>query len=241
MKKGLYFLMAAMFAATVCGCDDQPAPAMDSYLTAVSAAEDDDEGDDEEESKLKKSDPSELRFPAYTDGKNEFNHTLYEIEPFSVSLALPQGWEIRPLDAADEAASLLMTPVGFYRGEEQVGTIGYFTYEPVEEEVPADEYYKVVYPNLRLGSMTSWGDYEPVCGTSTGETALMTVSYHTAEDLAANPGALAAVPVTESPGIVSYDDSRHVYVALHLLPGHGLTQEEILQLAQSIEFCDSSQ
>ena len=53
MKKGLYFLMAAMLAATVCGCDDQPAPAMDSYLAAVSAAEDDDEGDDEEESKLK--------------------------------------------------------------------------------------------------------------------------------------------------------------------------------------------
>ena len=54
-----------------------------------------------------------------------------------------------------------------------VATMGFSRYERYEGgDLPREEYYKAVYPNLRLGSFVNWGDYTPVRTEEGSESAL---------------------------------------------------------------------
>lgn len=115
-----------------------------------------------------------VSFPANQEGKDEYNAAIYNTEPFTLSVELPEGWTLG--DAKEKGSvvgpdGLLYTPVGIFREGEQVGTVGFNIYEEAEG-VPPEQYYQVVYSAIRLGSVAFWNvdPYQPLCQTGNGET-----------------------------------------------------------------------
>ena len=205
MKKTICLLLCAAFALFGAGCSD------------------------------KGSNPVSISFPAYQEGQNESNAQIYGTAPFIAALSLPDGWETRlPEEQDREGAGPVYTKVDFYRDGRYMGFIGFNTFTPVEGEVPREDYYKTVYPELRLGSLCQWEPYKPVKSDGTGEAAVCTVSYKDPQEIDKHPGALAEVPVVEVPGVLCYDKELKVYVGIQFAED-SLTDEQARQVAMSLE------
>lgn len=174
-----------------------------------------------------------VAFPAYQDGKDEYNASIYETEPFHLSVVLPDGWTIQqPADGAPSTPFPFLpgyTPLNIVDGGAYIGAICFNIFEPYEDEIPQEEYYKTVYPELRLGSLYSWQEYTPVVSSPTAETALATVYMVLQEDSLS----AAESPTLEVPGILSYDTGLGAYVAIQFAEG-AATEEQLQAIAQSI-------
>lgn len=164
-----------------------------------------------------------ITFPAYREGREDYNAAIYDIQPFQVSLALPEGWSVRVPPAEDRRTSFAFTPLWLYQGEEYAGSIGYNTFE-IYPDVPEETFYRMVYNQLMLGSTLSWDN-----------------DYRVVRELEA--GAVATVQIMEQredrstalrPGILAYDRDQLVYVAIDLENGR-LSSHEVLELAASLE------
>lgn len=176
-----------------------------------------------------------VSFPANQEGKDEYNAAIYDTDPFTLSVELPEGWTLG--DAKEKGSvvgpdGLLYTPVGIFREGEQVGTVGFNIYEEAEG-VPPEQYYQVVYSAIRLGSVAFWNvdPYQPLFQTANGETTLATVCYKDPEQMTEGKSA-AEVPYIEEQGILSYDRERRVYVGFHFT--ETLAQDELEAIAKSI-------
>ncbi len=176
-----------------------------------------------------------VSFPANQEGKDEYNAAIYDTEPFTLSVELPEGWTLG--DAKEKGSvvgpdGLLYTPVGIFREGEQVGTVGFNIYEEAEG-VPPEQYYQVVYSAIRLGSVAFWNvdPYQPLCQIGNGETTLATVCYKDPEQMGEGKSA-AAIPYIEEQGILSYDRERRVYVGFHFT--ETLAQDELEAIAKSV-------
>ena len=176
-----------------------------------------------------------VSFPANQEGKDEYHAAIYDTEPFTLWVELPEGWTLG--DAKEKGSAvgpdgLLYTPVGIFREGEQVGTVGFNIYEEAEG-VPPEQYYQVVYSAIRLGSVAFWNvdPYQPLCQTDNGETTLATVCYKDPEQMTEGKSA-AEVPYIEEQGILSYDRERRVYVGFHFT--ETLAQDELEAIAKSI-------
>lgn len=171
-----------------------------------------------------------LQFPAYQDGKTELNTTIYEIEPFILSIALPDGWEAKLPATTERESNVGFTPVYLFNGETHVGTIFYNTFALYEgNDVPPGDFYKTVYPELRLGSLYQWQDYMPVATTDVAETATATV-YIKKEVVGQSA---AAWPTLEVPGILSYNKDLLVYIGIQF-EEDTVTDEQLVSIAESI-------
>lgn len=168
-------------------------------------------------------------FPAYEEGRTEYNGAIYDTPTFTASMDLPEGWEFLP-PAADErdGNGSFFTPVDIYRAERYIGTIGFNLYTPAED-VPQEEYYKVVYAQLRLGSLYFWSDYQAVNATDSGETGTATVNYKSADE----GESAAEVPYTEVPGVVGYNKDLCVYVGIQFAPD-AVTPDQARAIASSL-------
>ena len=176
-----------------------------------------------------------VSFPANQEGKDEYNAAIYNTEPFTLSVELPEGWTLG--DAKEKGSvvgpdGLLCTPVGIFREGEQVGLVGFNIYEEAEG-VPPEQYYQVVYSAIRLGSVAFWNvdPYQPLCQTDNGETTLATVCYKDPEQMTEGKSA-AEVPYIEEQGILSYDRERRVYVGFHFT--ETIEQDELEAIAKSV-------
>ena len=176
-----------------------------------------------------------LTFPAYQEGRTDYNDSIYDVEPFSLRIDLPAGWTaaLPPAEERDTSASGF-TPVYLMEGSEVKATVSFNTFQLYEEEVPLEDFYKVVYAQLRLGSLSRWDTYTPIVSTQTAETALSTVFYKEAVE-----GVDAASwPEVSVPGILSYDKDRLVYIAIQFADD-SLPLEELRSMAKSISLGDA--
>lgn len=176
-----------------------------------------------------------VSFPANQEGKDEYNAAIYNTEPFTLSVELPEGWTLGNAKEKGSAVGpdgLLYTPVGIFREGEQVGTVGFNIYEEAEG-VPPEQYYQVVYSAIRLGSVAFWNvdPYQPLCQTANGETTLATVCYKDPQQMTEGKSA-AEVPYIEEQGILSYDRERRVYVGFHFT--ETIEQDELEAIAKSV-------
>lgn len=57
-------------------------------------------------------------FPAYQDGENVYNRMVYQTAPFTVSMTLPEGWEVRQPEDRKQAAGNFFTPLEIFQGGE---------------------------------------------------------------------------------------------------------------------------
>lgn len=163
-----------------------------------------------------------IPFPAYQEGVNQYNSSIYGVEPFSLEMELPEEWQVRVPKQGDpeEIAAMDLTMLGFtpvylYDGDRLMGVAAYNTFDPAEGEgLPREEYYKAVYSQLRLGSLYHWDAYTPVRSSDVEETAMATVYTVTVPE-----GASAAQGIQRTaPGILCYNKKMGVYAALQLEP-----------------------
>ncbi|MBC8571396.1 M56 family metallopeptidase [Zongyangia hominis] len=140
---------------------------------------------------------------------------------FRLQAALPSDWSLR-LMSADERG--FYGPVAVYRGEERIGVISYSDFE-IYEGTTEDNFYRMVYNRLMLGSMANWdNEYTPVNQTDTTCTATCRV-YHREGD--------ASGEVWYSPGILAYNTDLLRYIVIDLAEGSA-TQAEVDAIARSI-------
>lgn len=174
------------------------------------------------------------RFPAYQEGRNEFNGEYYDQAPFTADFLLPRGWSLqepeeseRVFDQAMNTRLLVCDSAG-----NAVGSIGYGLIEPTEpgNEPEAGEYYKLVYSYLRTPSSCFWEDYRVVKRTASGENAVATVHYGQSEP---DQNAATAQEHTAH-GALAYDKELGVYVALRMEEDAPLTADQVETLAQSL-------
>lgn len=125
-----------------------------------------------------------------------------------------------------ESYGMLLSPVELYADGQYAGVIACNTYERMEDGYRKRITTRIVYSGIRLGSLYAWemDPYTPIASGETWETALATVRYKDPEQM--NSGKSAAeIPDIEVPGIVSYDDSRHVYIAIQFAENSASSEE----------------
>ena len=231
MKRPYVLLFAALLAMGCSACSakgaKQPEPASAPPQPAASASE-------PSQPASPASEPSQpaqalvqgnLVTVAFPTGQGEPSPA--ETAPVKVSLALPEGWSVKaPADTADRGME-------FYQEDVYKGRIDLCPFEPMaRDSAPAGDYYKTVYPELRLSRACVWDPYTPVKGEDgVAETGVATVMRTDLEN--AQPGKLAQAPTIESVGILSYDCALKAYAAIEFA-ADTVTHEQAQALAQSV-------
>lgn len=177
-------------------------------------------------------------FPAYEEGRTEYNGHIFDTPPFSAQLELPETWEVRRPDPLPVDGSWLWTPMDIYENDQLVGKIAFNRYtEPEEGSLPPqEEYYKVVYSELRLPRMETWEPYTPVRTDENGESGIASVVYVDPDFIQENPGAsMAAAPEQKTKGILCYNKDMAAYVALRIDGSYQIDEETLTAVAQSLQ------
>ncbi len=124
----------------------------------------------------------------------------------------------------ERGTSFAFTPLWLYQGEEYAGSIAYNTFE-IYPDVPPENFYRMVYNQLMLGSVLNWdNDYTVVRDWGSGCSATVQIMESQG----------AAGPADMRPGILAYDRDRLVYVAIQLENGR-LSSQEVWELAESLQ------
>lgn len=153
---------------------------------------------------------------------------------FRVVAQFPDSWETRPYDESVYLPGNFTDVLAIYDGDTPIAAIGYSEFTPYEDEIEPENYYKTVYPDLRLSSIFGWDEYQPVKVTETGETAVTNIWYNDPKELDNYMGAMPDCPVLETSGILSYDKDLQVYVGI-AFDAEQITQEEVEALAKTLE------
>ena len=173
----------------------------------------------------------ELTFPMDDTEKTEYNADIFEIEPFSVSFELPDGWSVGEYDPQAETYlySGVWSRAGIYNADEQcIGAIGYntFVWDETAEEEPMATYNQVALGNDYQFNVKN--TYTVVADSSTGETALVDVYHSPVLDEASAEEKINL-------GILSYNREKEVYIALEL-DSASVSKDEATSIATSIVF-----
>lgn len=174
-----------------------------------------------------------IEFPAYQEGKNDYNSRIYDITPFSLDITFP--WERYVEEPEEKNVGAPWTPVLIYNSAgEQIGTIGYGIFEDVPE-LGQDEIYKAAFRELRLSSRVLWlQDYTPVrtdefCQTATSKT-LVSDAYTNPDDYRGNT---PEADFTEYPTATVFDRNMGVWAVAVFAPG-SITDEDLAAMARSM-------
>lgn len=160
-----------------------------------------------------------IEFPAYQDGRNDYNSRIYDVTPFSLGITLPQGRYVK--EPEEKSVGAPWTPVLIYNSAgEQIGTVGYGIFEDVPE-LSQDEIYKAAFRELRLSSRVLWlQDYTPV---HTDEFCQIATSKTLVSDAYINPdnyrGNTPRAEFTEYPTATVFDRSMGVWAVAVFAPG----------------------
>lgn len=173
-----------------------------------------------------------IQFPFSQKDKTQFNSVIYDIEPFEVTLQLPDGWhmsERKDTDSFNQNFAL----VGMWsvldildENNQAVGAMGYNIYEEYEG---AQELPQAIYSQIALGNDYRFdvrNSYEVVKEHSYGKTAITEVYY----SQSINSGNEKI-----NKGILSYNKELLVYVAMEFDQSK-ITQQQLESAAESLEF-----
>ena len=181
-----------------------------------------------------------ITFPAYQEGRTQYNGSIFDTPAFDAKMLLPVDWKVSFPEKGERASGgPLWTAVNIHDQDGLLATIGFNRYEKYEEEVEPENYYKTVYPELRLSRIMAWENYTPVRTSETMESALATVFY-IEPDLPENKNlSWAQLPEKEVPGILCYNDELQVYVAIKFAEGREIGEETLRIIAKSLEVLPS--
>lgn len=179
-----------------------------------------------------------IEFPAYTEPNPAQLPAVERINSaakFQVELALPAGWTVGQTPPKDVVPipGDFYTPLSICSGDEPIGYIGFNVFDPFDGDIPQAEYYKAVYPGLRLSSFFHWDPYTAVKTTDTAETGVAEIWYLDPNEIDKHPGAMPDVPHLETYGVLSYDKRLRVYIGIAFAPGV-LDRAQAQAIAESV-------
>ncbi|MGN0587270.1 MAG: M56 family metallopeptidase [Oscillospiraceae bacterium] len=166
-----------------------------------------------------------IYFPANTIGLTEYSEDIFSGLSFIAKLPLPYGWEVRqPEEDGETLAAPLFSPMNIYDGDGNFkGTIAFNRFEIYDGTYP-ENYYRMVYNQLMLGSVQSWdGGYVPVRTEEWGESAVTTVRSRdtlTGEE-------------TLYPAVLCYNKDMQVYIGVQFVPD-GVTGSQQKYIAENL-------
>ena len=173
---------------------------------------------------------SQLTFPAArVETDIPAAAAVYSIEPFQVSIWLPEGWTLRAGEETADPLTCPRTPLDIYDGEEKVGSIGYNTFT-IYPDTTEENFYRMVYNELMLSNLVSWDcDYTPVRQTA----AACNATCRVRSVLHGEAGRMPDTEPAYSPAVLAYDTELLVYVAASFEEG-SLTDDQLAVIAESI-------
>lgn len=168
-----------------------------------------------------------LSFPASKYGLTEYNAKIFEIDPFFVSIDLPAEWELAiPQEYTGSGGPGGFSPVFIASGGENIGTIDFCTFDPpnVHENEKPENYYRMVYSQIMLGSVVTWDcDYTPVKKGEHFESATCRIAVRD------------TAPEDYRFGILAYDSTLGVYITIYFVNA-ALDGSSLNEIAKSISF-----
>lgn len=179
-----------------------------------------------------------VTFPAYKEENPQnlpYIEQINQTPKFQASVDLPENWIIQNAKPGGEinVPGDFYTPLPIYDGDNPIGYIGFNIFEPYADEIPQEEYYKTVYPSLRLPSIFHWDPYTPIKTSGTAETGIADIWYLDPEEIDRHPGAMPSVPQLETIGILSYDKELKVFIGMAFLPDT-VTRQQAELIGQSV-------
>lgn len=171
------------------------------------------------------------RFPAVFPNLTEYSAELYGVEPFQVSIALPEGCTLSTDYLDPENAQVGWSPVELQMDGKAVGVMDYNIFElyPDGPAIHEPGFYRMVYNQIMLNVQGNWdNDYTVVHQDEASENAVVKVSY--LEDYG---NGRSDNPVSYQPGILAYNTDLLVYVNIQLEDG-AFTDQQIADMAASI-------
>ena len=177
----------------------------------------------------------QMEFPESDVEKTDANKEIFEVTPFNIQVALPDGWSVGEFDPQAETYlySGVWSRVAIYDSDKNcVGAVGYNIYESDEE---TEGELMAIYNQIALGNDYQFdvkGSYTVVKKADAGETATVDVYYSPT---------LSTPSDTESDqkinhGVLSYNSDKSVYTAFEF--DSSVTDETIAYIANSVEFID---
>ena len=178
----------------------------------------------------------QMVFPESDAEKTDFNKDIFEVTPFNIQVALPDGWFVGEYDSQAETYLLyggVWSRVAIYDKEENcIGAVGYNTFE-LDEETEGE--LMAIYNQIALGNDYQFdvrGSYTVIKKSDAGETATVDVYYSPVLFTPLDSGGDPKINY----GILSYNSDKSVYVAFEF--DSSVTDETIAYIANSIEFID---
>lgn len=156
----------------------------------------------------------------------------------------PQNWTLFAKEP-DPSAKLYLpgdfqSPIYLYDVETPIAALGFSTFTPYEDEIEPENYYKTVYPDLRLSSFFQWDPYTAVSRSEDTETGVADIWQLDPSEIENYEGRLPDCPAIENKGILTYHKGIGVYVGISFAPDV-ISEEEITELAKSIVIVPSTQ
>lgn len=164
-----------------------------------------------------------VSFPEDLSERNENNAAVFDIDTFSLSFELPDGWAVDPAaDLRTYDCPGLFSKAGI-RNEKGIlaGIVGYNIYDGAEDDP------RVVYNQIALGNHYQFDvrdSYKVVKAAPAGITARCTV-YRSAQMTGGSEAA--------NHGIVSCNKELGVYIAMELFSG-GNSDDQMTGIAESV-------
>lgn len=171
------------------------------------------------------------RLPAAFPNLTQYSAQIYGVEPFQVSIHLPEGCALSTdyLDPANAQSG--WSPVELQMDGRAVGVMDYNVFElyPDGPAIHEPGFYRMVYNQLMLSAQGNWdNDYTVVGQTDVSENAVTQIA--TVEDYG---NGHSDNPVRYAPGILAYNTELLVYVNISLEDGV-FTDAQIADMAASI-------
>ena len=190
-----------------------------------------------------------ITMPAYGGWETPYNGSIYNVAPFTVTLALPEGFAFQvPADASEvEAAvedSTLWGKVPIVQGGRTVGALLYNVYEPLSpaEAAGSSGLPWAVYSEIMVPNHMGWDfEYTEVSRTATAGSATCLAGFHSPVLPApADPatylwedGGEQGWDMWYKKGALSYENTLGVYIAMYF-DYNAVTDEQLAAIAQSI-------
>ena len=235
-NKTLSSVLALICALALCGCrssDTLPAETTDDMQqTTLSVTE--------------QSTPAEekqplntvcIEFPAHQFMRTEYNAAVLDIQPFTLSLELPEGWSVQVPDGSEYSEYVISSEnsVVYLCNEDhvRVGTVDYDTFELSYEGADADNEipYRAVYSDLMLSNHRTWDcDYTVVKNEGSVNAATCKIL---SSAMASGTGEEETTPAA-----LAYNSELFVYVKLSFDDGT-VTEAQLEAIARSIDISRS--
>ncbi len=174
---------------------------------------------------------STMRLPATFPNLAEYNARIYGVDPFQVSIQLPEGCTLSTDYLDPVHADAGFSPVEVQMDGRAVGVMDYNIFElyPDGPAIHEPGFYRMVYNQLMLQVQGNWdNDYTVVRQDDVSENALTKIAI--IQDYG---NGRSDNPVTYRPGILAYNTDLMVYVNIWFEEGV-FTQQELEDMAVSV-------